>query len=159
MGKIIDYKNLSTELKKIELHEPLVLAGGCFDILHEGHVHFIAAAKSQGSTLIILLESDESVKKRKGNDRPINSQKKRAQVLSTLPSVDFIVMLPHLKTDKEYYELTKRIEPDIIAVTKNDPSLNHKIEQADLVGGKVIEVTERLPNFSTTKIIHSQLKI
>lgn len=153
MGKIIDYKNLSIELKKLKSQGTLVLAGGCFDILHPGHIAFLQAAKSQGNILIILLESDASVKKWKGENRPIYTQHIRSINLSEVPEVDTIVLIPELKTNEEYYELTKRIEPDIIAVTKNDPSLKHKLEQANLVGGKVVEVIERLPNFSTTKII------
>lgn len=157
MSKIIPYDKLDENIRHLKSAMPIVLAGGCFDILHDGHTAFLHAAKNLGNTLIILLESDESVKKRKGKNRPVYTHEIRAHNLSLDPAIDFIIMLPHLKTDKEYYELTKRIEPDIIAITKNDPSRDHKVKQAESVGGRVVEVIERLPDLSTTKIIETQL--
>lgn len=144
-------KNLKSENKKI------VLVGGCFDILHAGHIQFLSAAKKQGDSLFVMLESDESVQKRKGDGRPVNSQDKRAIELSKIPEVDVVLPIPHLKTDAEYYEMTNMIEPDIIAVTKNDPAFLHKENQAKQVGGVVVEVIDRLPNLSTTNIIRDSL--
>ncbi len=156
MNKIISPDNLLSVVDSLHSQDKkIVLVGGCFDILHEGHFAFLKAAKEQGDTLLVLLESDESVQKRKGENRPVNTQLMRAENLSQTPEVDYVLLLPHLKTDNEYYEMTNTIRPAIIAVTKNDPALQHKKRQADQVGGKVVEVIDRLPNLSTTDIINN----
>jgi bifunctional ADP-heptose synthase (sugar kinase/adenylyltransferase) len=81
------------------------------------------------------------------------SQEKRSQNLSKIDEVDFILLLPELKKDLEYYDLVKKIEPDIIAVTSGDPAYNKKAEQAKIVGGEIVEVIDRLPEHSTTNLI------
>ena len=153
MKKILEFSNLSSDIHTIKQKGSIVLVGGVFDILHKGHIEFLSKSKRLGKSLIVMLESDESVKKRKGENRPVNTQLKRAKTLSTLSSVDFILPIPFLKTDLEYYGLVKKLEPDIIAVTKSDPAYNKKVEKAKMVGGKVVEVIKRLP-YSTTDLIN-----
>ena len=153
MKKILEFSNLSSDISTIKQKGPIVLVGGVFDILHKGHIEFLSKSKRLGKSLIVMLESDESVKKRKGENRPVNTQLQRAKTLSTLSCVDFILPIPFLKTDLEYYGLVKKLEPDIIAVTKSDPAYNKKVEQAKMVGGKVVEVIKRLP-YSTTDLIN-----
>lgn len=153
MDKLINYTDLPKVLDQIKSRRSLVLAGGCFDILHPGHVEFLKAAKTQGDILLVMLENDASVKARKGLSRPINTQESRAQALSQIPQVDYVLLLPYLRTDKDYYDLVKRVQPDIIAVTAHDPNFNKKSEQAKLVGGKIVTVIERLPEHSTTEIL------
>src|SRR5690606_3739180 len=65
----------------------IILVGGCFDVLHEGHIKFLESAKKNADILILLLESDENISKRKGINRPVNIQKNRAIVLSSLKFV------------------------------------------------------------------------
>ncbi len=81
--------------------EKVVLAGGCFDVLHPGHVIFLQKAKKEGDILVVLLESDEKVKRLKGDGRPIHTQEKRAENLSALKVVDFVVLLPFMKENSE----------------------------------------------------------
>lgn len=132
----------------------IVLAGGCFDILHLGHVTFLEKAKACGDALIILLESDQSIKKMKGNSRPINPQAHRARLLASLKMVDYVILLPEMKGDNAAYDkLILKIRPDIIAITKGDRGIDHKTRQAVLVGAQLLEVTESLPEHSTTKIL------
>ena len=71
-----------------------VLVGGCFDVLHIGHVKFLRQAKSFGDYLIVLLESDANIKKLKGSTRPIHNQKERKEVLEALKFVDKVIILP-----------------------------------------------------------------
>lgn len=153
MDKIITLETLLKKLNQVKSRGKLVLVGGCFDILHEGHMLFLKKAKEQGDTIIVLLESDKSIRKWKGIERPINTQEKRSQNLSKIDEVDFILLLPELKKDLEYYDLIKKIEPDIIAVTSGDPAYNKKAEQAKIVGGEIVEVIDRLPEHSTTNLI------
>lgn len=154
MNKVITINELPDFIKRIRGgNNTLVLVGGCFDLLHRGHFEFLKAAKNTGTVLLVMLESDKSITERKGTGRPINIQELRAKNLSAIPSVDYILLLPHFKTDPEYYNLVKMIEPDIIAVTKSDPAYNKKSEQAEMVGGKIIEVIELLKNHSTTHLL------
>lgn len=141
-----------------DLHQQqrkIVLAGGCFDLLHQGHLMFLQKAKEQGDLLIVLLESDQSIKQWKGDNRPINNQKQRAEALAKLPFVDLVVYLPHFTANAEYDNLVLSIKPAIIATTAGDPYRAHKERQAKHIGAKVIDVIERLPEFSTTKVLEN----
>lgn len=135
----------------------IVMAGGCFDIIHVGHLKFLKNAKKRGDVLFILLESDESVRKLKGPNRPYNSQKDRAEILSALKPVDYVVILENMKKNQDYDRLIGQIRPDVFAVTKNDPGNAHKKRQAELFGGTVKEVILRIENYSTT-IVKNKLK-
>lgn len=154
MNKIINYSELPKLIDRVKSQGTLTLVGGCFDILHPGHIKFLTKAKDQGDILLVMLESDESVKAQKGASRPINSQNARAENLGLLSQVDYVLLLPRLKTDQEYYELVKKVQPDIIAVTASDPAYEKKSEQAKIVGGEIIEVIKRIPEHSTTKLIN-----
>jgi len=128
------------------------LVGGCFDILHTAHVKFLENAKKQGDALFVLLENDYNVRKLKGRNRPINTQKNRAIVLSSLSSVDYVVQLPNLKNDTDYDKVVSQIRPSIIAITAKDPNIVHKIRQAKQINGKVVSVLQRISDQSTTRL-------
>jgi len=147
---ILEAINMSKKLKSEG--KSIVLAGGCFDILHVAHVKFLENAKKQGNILFVLLESDDNVRKLKGKNRPINSQKNRAIVLSALTSVDYIVQLPNLKNDTDYDRVVSQIRPSIIAITAKDPNIVHKIRQAKQINGKVVRVLQRISDQSTTRL-------
>lgn len=145
-------------IKKIskQLHEKgktIVLAGGCFDLIHIGHVTFLENAKKHGDSLIVFVESDNSVKKRKGINRPIHSQKQRAHLISALQVVDFVILLPDSMTNDDYDTFVSAVHPDIIAITKPDKYLLHKKRQAELVGARIVPVNTFIPSISTTKIL------
>ena len=149
MSRIIEIN----QLDQLKDKEEIVLVGGCFDILHLGHLTFLEKAKNLGKNLVILLESDENIKKLKGENRPINGQNNRAKMLIKLKMVDWVVMLPTIKDESEYTNLVKKIKPKIIAVSGQDEKINNKKQQAELVGAKLIEVTKRLKKYSTSRII------
>lgn len=131
----------------------IVLVGGCFDILHLGHIRFLKQAKKLGDTLIVLLESDEKIKKIKGEGRPVNSQIIRAEILEALHDVDFVIKLPEIMEDADYDDLVKKIKPDYIAVTKGDSGLENKKRSAKLVNAKIIIATNLIEGYSTSKIL------
>jgi len=134
-------------------NKSIVLAGGCFDILHIGHITFLESARSAGDALFIILEADESIKKLKGEDRPINNQEDRAKILAALEAIDQVVLLrPHLK-DHDYDELIAQLKPAIIATTEGDINRHRKARQASLVGAKIINVTNVISDQSTTRLI------
>ena len=130
-----------------------ILVGGCFDLIHYGHIKFLTEAKKLGDYLIVALESDKNVRKHKGANRPIHSQSERAKMLRSLKMVDEVILLPEMKSDKDYFDLVKKIKPDIIAVTKDDPQMENKKRQANITGAKIITVTPRIQPHSTTNLI------
>lgn len=154
MGKIVTTEQLQNEIKRQKSRkQKLILLGGCFDILHAGHIDFLNAAKNLGGEIILLLESDQTIHKLKGKGRPVNTQADRAKVLAHLHMVSIVVPLsPHLSND-DYSKLVNTIKPDIIAVTANDPLIERKKEQAAAVNGRVEVVTPRITGYSTQHII------
>ncbi|MBL7135363.1 MAG: D-glycero-beta-D-manno-heptose 1-phosphate adenylyltransferase [Candidatus Marinimicrobia bacterium] len=128
----------------------VVFTNGCFDILHVGHIELLGKAKSFGDVLIVALNSDDSVKHLKGNERPINSVKDRTRVLSAVESVDFIVIF----NEDTPYELLREVRPDIL-VKGGDYSLNEIVGRniVESYGGKV-EVIPLLKGKSTTDVIN-----
>jgi rfaE bifunctional protein nucleotidyltransferase chain/domain len=153
MKKILsveEAQNIASRLRK--QGKKIVLAGGCFDILHIGHLRFLEKAKEQGDVLMLFLESDEAIRKRKGNNRPINNQEDRARLLSALSCIDYVVLLSGILSDADYDRLTTAIKPAIIATTKLDPARLHKERQAKFLGIKVVDVTDYISTKSTSRI-------
>ena len=150
--KIIFYPS---EIKKIrrKVDDRLVLVGGCFDIIHIGHLTFLAAAKKQGDQLVVILESDEFIIKHK-NRQSLHNQNERALILASLVPVDYVVKIPYLSGFEQYKKLVTAIKPNIIAVTAGDRQLNNKLKQASQIGAKLITVTQSVKNKSTTKILN-----
>ncbi len=140
----------SEELRKNG--KSIVLAGGVFDILHIGHIRFLKKAKKKGDSLFVLLESDKTARKNKGENRPINTQSARAEVLSSIEFVDCVILLPEMKKDRDYDRLVTHIQPMYIAITEKDKGIKHKMRQAKTVGAKVLSVTPEIKDKSTTKI-------
>lgn len=142
------------DLKKFLLRKTrgkVVLAGGCFDILHIGHVRFLSEAKKMGDILVVLLESDRKVEKLKGGKRPVFIQKERAEMLAALRSVDWVVLLPMMEKGDDYLNLVMKIKPDFIAVTENDPQFENKKSQAKKVGAK-LRAVPLIKRYSTSKL-------
>ncbi|MBP7967790.1 adenylyltransferase/cytidyltransferase family protein [Candidatus Woesebacteria bacterium] len=130
-----------------------VLVGGCFDVLHYGHIVFLQKAKEQGDVLVIALESDVFIKSSKKRT-PIHSQKERAFILSALRCVDYVILLPLLSEDSAYAIFVQQVSPSVIAVTEGDPALEKKRTHAAQVGATICVVTPLLSTFSTTNILN-----
>ena len=88
----------------------MVFTNGCFDIIHAGHVRYLKKAKALGGILVVGLNSDSSIKKIKGETRPIVKQKDRAEVLSALTSVDYVIIF----NDPTPIKLIEAIKPDVL---------------------------------------------
>ena len=119
-----------------------VLVGGCFDLLHFGHISFLKQAKTLGDYLIVALESDENVRRMKGEARPIHTQKQRKEMLESLLFIDEVIPLPTMHNDSDYYELVRKIKPSVVAITQGDTAKVKKTEQAQEVGAQLIEITK-----------------
>lgn len=153
MNRIINTEKAIKISKKLKREgKKLVLAGGCFDILHVGHIKFLTAAKKKGDILFILLESDKNVERFKGKNRPINNQAERAMVLSSLRSVDYVIILGEMKTNSDYDKLIVNLKPDIIATTKKSQQIIHNARQAKLIDAELALVINRISNKSTTRL-------
>lgn len=153
MGRIIDIKNLSELKIDKEAEKQLVLAGGCFDILHAGHIRFLENAKGLGDVLVVLLESDRKIKQLKGEARPVNPQASRALNVLHVPEVDYVVLLPYLSTDQDYEHLVKTIQPDIIAVTNKDNVFLWEKEYEKTNNCRIMKAMDREEQYSTSKIV------
>jgi rfaE bifunctional protein nucleotidyltransferase chain/domain len=114
------------ELFKQLNFKKLVIVGGCFDLLHLGHIVFLQKAKEQGEVLLVLLESDQTIQRLKGKNRPIHTQEVRAQILAELKSVDYVLNLPPIDSDQEYDRLLVALHPSVIATTQGDEYDYHK---------------------------------
>lgn len=126
----------------------IVFTNGCFDILHAGHVDYLAKASALGDILIIGLNSDRSVSENKGPKRPINNEVARAQILAGLFFVDAVVLFDTTTP----YELINFIQPDVLI--KGADYKQEEIAGYDIVkrkGGEVFTLT-LLPGYSTTAI-------
>jgi len=129
--------------------QKVVFTNGCFDVLHYGHVCYLAEAKELGDKLIVGLNSDASVRRLKGKTRPINGQKERATLLAALSFIDAIVIFEEDTPEN----LIKNISPDFLV--KGGDYTFETIVGADFVssyGGKVITIP-LVKNFSSSSII------
>jgi D-beta-D-heptose 7-phosphate kinase / D-beta-D-heptose 1-phosphate adenosyltransferase len=130
--------------------ERIVFTNGCFDILHAGHVGYLEEARKQGDRLVVALNSDDSVRRLKGAERPINSVESRMAVLAGLESVDWVVSFDEDTPER----LLRRIKPDVLV--KGGDYREDQVVGADLVrslGGKV-KVLRFFDNCSTTSIVN-----
>ncbi|MFB3844969.1 MAG: D-glycero-beta-D-manno-heptose 1-phosphate adenylyltransferase [Candidatus Cloacimonadaceae bacterium] len=138
------------EFTQLDLtNKQIVFTNGCFDILHAGHVQYLEQAKKLGDILVVGLNSDASVRRLKGENRPINKQEDRALVLAALGFVDYIIIFE----EDTPYELIKIVNPDVLV--KGGDWKETDIIGADIVqakGGIVLSLPLR-PGLSTSKII------
>ena len=132
-----DIKTMTETVKSAD--KTIVFTNGCFDILHAGHVRYLNEAKKLGDCLIVGLNSDESVRKLKGPSRPINSAEDRAEVLSALSAVDYVVVF----SDATAEGLVTELQPTIY-VKGGDYNIKD-LPEAEIVaqyGGKTILIPE-----------------
>ena len=128
----------------------IVFTNGCFDILHVGHVRYLKEAKALGDILILGLNSDYSVKSLKGSNRPINNESDRAEVLSALKAIDYVVIFD----EKTAENIVGEIKPDIYA-KGGDYSID-TLPEAKIVaehGGKTV-LLQLVDGKSSTNIIN-----
>ncbi|HHG74109.1 MAG TPA: D-glycero-beta-D-manno-heptose 1-phosphate adenylyltransferase [Persephonella sp.] len=148
----MDWKDKVKKWKKEG--KKVVFTNGCFDIIHAGHVDYLEKAKSLGDVLIVGLNSDESIRRIKGKDRPVNIQEHRKRVLEALKPVDLVVIFDEDTPER----LIKQIKPDVL-VKGGDWSVEN-IVGADFVrsyGGEVVTI-DFVYDISTTKIIEKARK-
>ena len=152
--KILSLSELTKILPTLRRNKKIVFTNGCFDILHVGHITLFRKARALGDLLIVGVNTDASIRRIKGEKRPIVSEQERSHILSALEPVDYVVLF-----DQDTpIELIKKIKPDIL-VKGSDYTVN-KVVGHDVVasyGGKVALV-DLVVGFSTTNIVDSILR-
>lgn len=130
---------------------PVVFTNGVFDLLHPGHVDVLTGARAHGAQLIVGLNSDASVRRLKGPERPVRSEAERAYVLAALECVDCVVVFG----EDTPRELVRRLEPDLI-VKGGDYTPENVVGASDVLarGGRVV-IIPLTPGQSTTGIINT----
>jgi rfaE bifunctional protein nucleotidyltransferase chain/domain len=132
----------------------VVFTNGCFDILHAGHIRYLAAARSEGDALVVGLNSDASVKSIKTDNRPIIPEEQRAEVLAGLWCVDYVTLFD----EPDPLALIEAVKPDVLV--KGADWAEEKIVGAEFVkanGGRVVRVS-MVPDISTSRIIQRIIK-
>jgi D-beta-D-heptose 7-phosphate kinase/D-beta-D-heptose 1-phosphate adenosyltransferase len=156
MGRVVSLKRLATEIKALRRRgKTVVFTNGCFDILHAGHVRYLKKARSLGDVLAVGLNSDSSVRRIKGDARPIVPERERAEVLSSLGCVDYVVVF----NEPTPARLIEAVSPGVLA--KGADWAAGEIVGADFVrgrGGRVARI-RLLQGRSTTDIIRKILKL
>jgi len=154
-GQVVGVEALVRELAdRRRERQKVVFTNGCFDLLHPGHVGYLEAARRLGDLLVVGLNSDASIRRLKGNKRPIMPEAARARLLAGLAAVDFVVIF----TEDTPYELIRRVEPDILV--KGGDWQPETMVGRDLVearGGRVLSLP-LVENFSTSAIINTILE-
>src|SRR5271165_4510521 len=150
--KILDRSN-APEVRKLNPGKTIVFTNGCFDILHTGHVRYLAAAKRLGDLLVVGLNGDGSVRELKGEGRPLNPQEDRAEVLAALEAVDYVIIFGEKRVDM----LLRQVHPHVYA--KGGDYTVTSLDQDEVTAlreiGAKIEILPLVPGKSTTKLVEA----
>ncbi|MEO6868785.1 MAG: D-glycero-beta-D-manno-heptose 1-phosphate adenylyltransferase [Ginsengibacter sp.] len=148
--RILPREEVPLEERRIRLKsKTIAFTNGVFDILHEGHIALLSQAATFADVLIVGINSDDSVKRLKGETRPVNGQDSRALVISSLVMVDYVVIFD----EDTPLELIKILKPDVL-IKGGDYTMENIVgaKETNTAGGKV-EIIPLVKGFSTTAII------
>ncbi|MBU0610688.1 MAG: adenylyltransferase/cytidyltransferase family protein [Armatimonadetes bacterium] len=149
MGLIVSREAFAAFRDTLSPTARVVFTNGCFDLLHVGHMHLLNFARSLGDTLVVGLNSDASVKRYKGPDRPVVRQEERAEILAALAPVDFVIIFD----EDDPRETIKAVKPRYHV--KGEDYAGRRLIEADEVeahGGEVV-LASLVDNRSTTRLI------
>ena len=150
--KILDQAKAS-DVRDKYAGKTIVFTNGCFDILHVGHVRYLAATKRLGDILVVGLNSDASVRELKGMGRPLNSQDDRAEVMAALEVVDHVIIF----AEKRVSHLLREMRPQVYA--KGGDYTVDSLDSEEVVALKEInariEILPLVPGKSTSKLVQA----
>jgi rfaE bifunctional protein nucleotidyltransferase chain/domain len=149
-GRILSNEDLGAERARLRaVGKRLVFTNGCFDILHVGHVRYLAAARALGDALLVAINSDRAVRDLKGAGRPIFNEAERAEILVALTAVDYVTIFDDLSPR----DLIRQVLPDVL-VKGGDYGLDeiHGREEVEASGGLVLALPF-VDGVSTSSII------
>ncbi len=151
MGQVLRRDNVAEFVRNLQKSgKTIVATNGCFDILHVGHVRYLQKTKSFADYSIVLLNSDKSVKSIKGEDRPINNENDRAEILCALTCVDYVVLFD----EDSPRDLLDEIKPDVY--TKGADYTMETLPEADIMikNSTKVEFIDFVQGKSTTNVIN-----
>lgn len=152
--KILDRASMATERAGLKTQgQTLVFTNGAFDILHAGHVTYLEFARQQGDALVVGLNADVSVRRNKGDQRPVNPEADRARVLAALACVDYVVLFD----EDEPAALVAELVPDVLVKGADWAHYVSGRETVEAAGGVVV-LAEMVKGRSTTGTIERVLK-
>ena len=153
--KILTKEQMGAERARLkEQGKTVAFTNGCFDILHSGHVTYLQFARQQGDVLVLGMNSDASVKRNKGEDRPIVGEADRAKVIAALECIDYVVLFD---TD-EPRELIGEILPDVLVKGEDWAHYVSGREEVEAAGDKVV-LAKMVAGRSTTNVIGRILEV
>ena len=154
-GKLISHEDLLRERTRLRAEgKCLVFTNGVFDLLHVGHVRYLAQARALGDALIVAINSDRSVRALKGENRPVTNEQERAEILAALRPVSFVTIFD----DVSPRSLIAELRPDVL-VKGGDYNLDeiHGREEVEAAGGRVVSLPF-IAGASTTAMIERMRK-
>ena len=148
--KIIHPQDIKQRLNELKENMPLVFTNGCFDVLHRGHVTYLAQARALGKSMIVALNTDASVKRQgKGDDRPINTLENRMAVIAALAAVDFVTYFD----DDTPFDIILQIMPEVL-VKGGDWTIDKIVGSPEVMAnGGTVHSIPFLHDISTTKLV------
>ena len=155
MGKILGWEELKKEIDDLQANgKKVVFTNGCFDILHVGHVRYLKEARKLGDALILGLNSDSSVRSIKGEERPLNPETERAEVIASLACVDYVTLF----SEDTPLKLIEFLRPSFLV--KGGDWAEESVVGRDSVkqwGGRVV-IIPQIQGVSTTNVVEKILK-
>jgi D-beta-D-heptose 7-phosphate kinase/D-beta-D-heptose 1-phosphate adenosyltransferase len=149
-NKIKDKEDLKKVVERVKKEgKRIVFTNGCFDLIHVGHTRYLEEAKKLGDILIVAVNSDQSVRTIKGNKRPITPEEERAEVLSALQCVDFVVIFH----EQDPLNIISLLKPDVLVKGGDwgeDAIIGREVVES--IGGEVVRISE-IKGASTSSII------
>jgi rfaE bifunctional protein nucleotidyltransferase chain/domain len=149
VGQVVGRSEAALVCERLRASKQIVFTNGCFDLLHIGHVRYLQEARKQGDLLVVGVNSDSSVKRLKGPQRPIQNESDRAEILAALACVDYAVIFE----DDTPLNLIKELQPQVLV--KGGDWKPENIVGSDVVlanGGKVLSL-QFVDGRSTTNIV------
>jgi len=153
--KILTKDAMAAERARLKEQGKVVsFTNGCFDILHTGHVTYLQFARQQGDVLVLGMNSDASVKRNKGDDRPIVCEEDRARVVAALECIDYVVLFD----EDEPKELIGELLPDVLVKGEDWAHYVSGRKEVEAAGGKVV-LAKMVEGRSTTNVIGRVLEV
>ncbi len=156
MNKILDWKNLKEEVDRLRRQgKKIAFTNGCFDILHVGHTRYLRQAREKGDLLILGLNSDASVRKIKGEKRPLIPQEERADLLACLEFVDYVTIFEETTP----LDLILYLKPDVL-IKGGDWAEEQVVGRKEVMSwGGTVAIIPEIPGASTTNIVEKILSV
>lgn len=153
--KILTKEAMAAERERLKADgKTVVFTNGCFDILHSGHISYLEFARQQGDVLVLGMNSDTSVRRNKGDDRPINDEKDRGRVMAALECIDYVVLFD----EDEPAALVGELLPDVLVKGEDWAHYVSGREAVEAAGGKVV-LAKMVEGRSTTGTIERILEV